>query len=849
MAAPRDRRHILVSADRRERHKYTRPPQKIDPKPIPTPASRQQHGQALKTSFELAVADAQARRAHADVEVHGGQPGVYVEFESQPGVPLQLPSLEDKGKGIELVAVTESAEEAGGPVTQRATVFVPDEKTDHFTGRLDKYADDSPKAMREVRHEAMLDPVAEIRLATLRGLWTDSAEAYPAEAEQIWWEVWLRRHDEAELARFMEYCGLKNLTMGDRRLQFDDRIVVLVRATPAQLAGSMDVLQDVAEVRKAKEAVAFFLDLRPAEQADWADDLRERTTPPPPDAPAVSILDTGVNRGHPNLEAVIADDDTHAVDPEWGTHDNGGGPEMVGHGTAMAGLALYGDLSRVLPSDGAVRLRHRAESVKILPPAAAAPNPPELYGTITAEVASRVEVQAPQRRRCFALAVTAHDVRDRGRPTSWSAAVDALAVGRSFDQTSQGLTYLDDDEDPPRRLFVVSAGNVSRDLLQVDHLEQSDLRPIQDPAHAWNALTVGASTDLVDVTDPDYAGWAPLAPRGELSPYSTTSVPFADPWPLKPDVVFEGGNVVHRAGEVDFPIADLSVLTTHHRPVERLFTCSTATSAATAQVARMAAILVAEYPEFWPETVRALLVHSARWTPQMRAHLKGAGGKGARARLVRRYGYGVPSLERALRSATDALTLVVQDRISPYADGTTKDIHLYDLPWPKEVLEGLGEAPVRLRVTLSYFVEPNPARRGWQKRYQYASHGLRFKLKGPTETAADFHKRINKAARAEKEKGPEGGGGLDWYLGRARNKGSLHSDYWAGTAADLAECAVIGVHPVVGWWKEQPKRDRSARGVPYCLVVGIETDDVQTDLWTPVATEVGVPLTQVDIEI
>jgi len=32
----------------------------------------------------------------------------------------------------------------------------------------------------------------------------------------------------------------------------------------------------------------------------------------------------------------------------------------------------------------------------------------------------------------------------------------------------------------------------------------------------------------------------------------------------------------------------------------------------------MAAQIMAEYPEIWPETVRALLIHSARWTEKMK---------------------------------------------------------------------------------------------------------------------------------------------------------------------------------------------------------------------------------------
>lgn len=62
------------------------------------------------------------------------------------------------------------------------------------------------------------------------------------------------------------------------------------------------------------------------------------------------------------------------------------------------------------------------------------------------------------------------------------------------------------------------------------------------------------------------------------------------------------------------------------------------------------------------------------------------------------------------------------------------------------------------------------------------------------------------------------------------------------SAADLADRGVIAVYPVSGWWKDQPKRDRSALGARYSLVVSIETPSVEADLWTPVAQQVGVPV-------
>src|SRR5260370_7696716 len=124
-------------------------------------------------------------------------------------------------------------------------------------------------------------------------------------------------------------------------------------------------------------------------------------------------------------------------------------------------------------------------------------------------------------------------------------------------------------------------------------------------------------------------------------------------------------------------------------------------------------------------------------------------GQVGRESLLRRYGFGVPSAERALRSAADAVTLVVQDVIHPFANGRLREMHLHSLPWPTDALHDLGDANVRLRVTLSYFIEPVATRRGWRKRFRYPSHGLRFDIKKPLESVDPFRKRLNNLALAE----------------------------------------------------------------------------------------------------
>ena len=281
-----------------------------------------------------------------------------------------------------------------------------------------------------------------------------------------------------------------------------------------------------------------------------------------------------------------------------------------------------------------------------------------------------------------------------GRPTSWSAAVDALAAGVGVDVQNGGTVLLDEGELAERRLFIISAGNVRLHDMAADHLDRSNVEPIEDPGQAWNALTVGAYTDLarLDPDDHQWLGWSPVAPAGELSPFSRTGVLFGGGWPHKPDVVAEGGNVAISPAGVDFDTPDaLQILTTQRViPHGRPLTTSNGTSAATSKVAHIAASVLSEYAGLWPEAVRALVVHSAEWTEAMRAQFDGATSRKSRVALRRRYGMGTPDVTRATKSASDALTLIVQDTIHPFdGDGKMREMHLHELPWPTEALHQL----------------------------------------------------------------------------------------------------------------------------------------------------------------
>jgi hypothetical protein len=770
-----------------------------------------------------------------------------VVFESFPGIELALKRLEPRqGKHHpELRAVQEVM--VDDKIIERATVFIPDGTLGRFMTKIEKYLQTTDS--ERPRNFEFVDRIRTIGLASLKELWTDPPEEFPPHDDRVWWEVWLRKRDGQELDRLGEFASNINARVGRQSLGFADRTVVLLEASASQLGHALDVLDDLAELRGPREP-AELLALEPAsDQAEWVAQLAERTLPPSGEAPSACIVDTGVHQSHPlSWRTLLHPDDCHSCNPNWNTLDD------RGHGTEMAGLALYGELGQVILSGQEVRLRHRLESVRLLPPQTHT-NLPELYGALTATAASLVEIQAPSRRRVFSLAVTDEWVASGagasraafGQPTSWSSAIDALSAGLSIDVTNEGLVFLDEGEETARRLFILAAGNVR--TFDHDHLTRSDLEPVEDPGQAWNALTVGAHTNLDDLSaaGAGFSGYSPIAPQGELSPFSRTSVPFDRVWPIKPDIVYEGGNLARSPAGTVLDTPEVMQLLTTKAPLldQRLLTVANGTSAATAQISRIGALILADYPSLWPETIRALIVHSSEWTPAMRVWLDAASTRVQKVALHRRYGMGVPDLVRATRSASDALTLIVQDVIHPFdGQGRMREMHLHDLPWPTEILAELGSVQVRLRVTLSYFIEPNPGRRGWVQRYTYPSHGLRFDVRKPTESTLDFRKRINKKALAEEERRPKSeSDASEWFFGPDnRTAGSLHTDIWQGTAADLAQRGVLAIYPVTGWWKERKERDHSDRGARYALIVSIETPEQEVDIWTPVAQQVGVPI-------
>lgn len=790
------------------------------------PRERTEHANRLLHQIQQA---SEAARAMLTVRQDAGiarEGGLYLKFLGAPGFDLPFESLGDERARIALLNVKESD---GGDV---ATVFVPTSKLAIIERKVARYRDSEVPDGGRAKHQKLVANIEAVALAQFDEIWTDSPSVLPPEPdERFWAEVWLRVGEELEtaeeIAAAFQFVGLEP---GRGQIQFPERRVVPVQGSRRQFGRAMLLLNSIAELRRVKDTAAFFHTETADGQQEWVDSLIERIVVGDQESPPrVCLLDTGVN-DHPLLLPTMAPGGKHSNEPGWDPGD------QHGHGTNMAGLCMFGDLSDALLSAGPFAVDHQLESVKVL--RHDGDNQGRLPGDITREAIGRAEI-TPDVNRAFVMALSSTDSRDRGRPSTWSAMVDKLASGA---------------DDETRRLLVVSGGNVPREQW-VDYPTSNSLEGVHDPGQAWNALTVGAYTEKDTLDAANFPGWSVVAPAGDLGPSSTTSSTW-NAWPIKPDIVMEGGNAAYDPGGSVDTVESLDVLTTNHQFIARPLQLFGDTSAAAAIAGRFAAQLYAAYPQLWPETVRGLMVHSAEWTQPMLDRFVDSDPWSATKtdvrNLVRHCGYGVPSMESALWSVENELTLVCHGELQPFdekldADGrndgyTTKDMNLHLIPWPQEALAELEETEVELKVTLSYFVEPNPAERGWAGRYRYQSHGLRFAVKKGSENLDQFRHRVNAYAR-QQEGGERGTDSDGWLIGdTTRSLGSIHTDRWRGTARALSERGVIAISPTIGWWRERPKHGRWNNKARYALLVSIVAPAVEVNLFASIANQIAIPV-------
>lgn len=824
----RDNPHLSIDGFR-ETTQYAFPARAQKRKPLREDYGA--HADALLDQLAAALGALPPADQDDRLRLPGLKPGSLVEIGTRP------PPAASRVKATKVPATLEFSNqdilvlrtERRGDRAESAVLFVPDDARAFLRGRIADYGRDPGNARRpDVDRFEVVETISAPAPDVLFAVEVDLAA--PA---VTWWEVWVPRvGDRSE--RLRAVARANNLDIHPNRLLFPETEVHFVHSSAAALARFSGRLPGaISEIRPARGTIEPFLERAGVlGQAEWVEELAARTIAPADGAPVVCALDTGVASQHPLIAPGLSG--AWAFDAAWGTDDHA---PHGGHGTAMASLILYGDLEPHMNGGGDVELTHSAESVKLLPPQGFPAHQPPSYGVVTQGAVAVAEIERPDVVRSFCLATSTTDFPP-SRPSSWSGALDQIAAGSMPGDLVEGLPAAE----RPKRLMLVATGNVLEGMK--DDVLPS--QPIEDPAQSWNALTIGGFTRKDHPPQPP-PSLAPLVAANNRSPFGRGSQELPDDLtPIKPEVLFEAGNMVVDDAEFCGWHQAVSLLAAgsdfHAEPLVPFW----ATSAAVGVGGNFVGALQAALPDLWPETHRALTVDSASWPQPMRKRLVGrgahwkTGSKAEKQQLLREFGYGVPDLERAIRSAKNEFTLVAQSEIQPFAlgadgrSGVFNEMHFYSLPWPAAGLEQLENELVTMKVTLSYFTEPNLTGRAGTRPETYRSFGLRFAMKKRGETEAAFRARVNATqegddSAAERESSC-------WLLGpKAIQAGSLHCDLWRGYAIDLAGHGSIAVYPVGGWWKTHPGQRRMTDTARYALTISISAAGQAVDLYSEVS--------------
>jgi len=415
--------------------------------------------------------------------------------------------------------------------------------------------------------------------------------------------------------------------------------------------------------------------------------------PPPIDAPHICVIDSGIARGHPLLEDAVGE--TIAI-----PYALGDGLDVCGHGTTVAGIALYGDAATYLRPGEIVQ--------EVWIDAARVTNADNAFDDkklIPTQMREAITYFAGIGCRIFNISLGDERVPyDGGKPSAWADVLDNLAHELDI-------------------VIVVSAGNYKH-FLQ-DNATPDDCRTqypsyllspaarIIEPATAANVLTVGAiareGQPARSQSWPQYVAPIPIAQPDQPSPFTRGGLGVRGA--VKPDVVDYGGNFSYdgQSQRLLTKDAGLSIISLNWEYANgALFLFDLGTSFATPRIANLCAKILSNYPTVSANLIRALVAHSAKMPLGVDAMSLSDVEK------MRLCGYGRPDANRALFSTDNRVVLITESALE--MDG----FHIYEVPIPSEFQYTRGER--HIAITLAF--DP-PVR---HRRSEYLGCDMIFRL-------------------------------------------------------------------------------------------------------------------------
>ena len=526
---------------------------------------------------------------------------------------------------------------------------------------------------------------------------------------------------------------------------------------------------------------------------------------PDVDAPAVCVIDSGIQEAHVFIQPAIDQPTSYCFLPGKQSTDVGDFVKPGGHGTRVSGAVLYGE---TVPPNGAPKLPFWIQNARVLNEQNKMPEdlfPPEVLRAAVTRFHT-----GPRQTRIFNHSINASGYCRRRYMSAWAAEIDLLCA--TYDV-----------------LIVQSAGNLPTTgpapyIGVKDHLDAGRPYPdylyeasahVANPAQSLQALTVGS----IAYGAFDDGGWRTFGRKdGHPSAFSRSGPGIWDV--LKPEVVEYGGDdsrtandpVDVREGGIAAACPEL-VRSTVFPPGPAYDRDAVGTSFAAPKVARIAAQLQTVLPDEPALLYRALIVQSARWPDRAEAlmtRLRQTTDPDERQTLIEKasdiircLGYGLPNVLRATTNTEYRTTFITsgQKFIRPL------EAHIYQVPIPGELRGAGDEYDIRIEVTLSYAAQPRRTRRNLRR---YLSTWVDWKSSKLGESIASF--RVGALKEAEDGDNPQPGATLPWVLqekfndgfihGTKRNSGTVQKDWAIVKSNTLPQDFCVAVVGHEGWSRD-----------------------------------------------
>lgn len=822
-------------------------------------ANRRGHGALLAEAANNAVAAWDTRRLErSDAELPPLPPNIPLFLDVEPGSDLEylrkhfnLEIVSEHDDGVVLVA---SADQDMSKFLETAAAFVEERRGATTAAKIYGLAGPGNSRLRLERllSESLLEKwntIVDTQIYTLDvgveclGTATvpDTPEQKPDETDA---------HFEARLARWLPAWRAAESSwddlMGEREFEFanfitgyggevldimheahvgaatlPDSFTVRVRLRGLAVRDLVLNYPYVFEVSEPEDVADMFAGTEVQDHEEHALQILA----PDDNAPAVCIIDSGIQEQHPLLAWAIDAGSSTCFIPESASADVADYVRPGGHGTRVAGAVIF---PQGIPLEGEYKPPCWLQNARVLDAKnglSDSLHPPSYLRAVVEQFH-----HGERSTRLFNHSIAAYRPCRLRNMSAWAATMDWLSWEYDvlFFQSAGNLPH--NSSALPFRLGVLDHLNSGFDY--PDYLIRNSSR-IPSPSESLQAITVGS------VSHADYSGIGATSFAGNdrCSAFSTTGLGVWDS--IKPDVVEYGGDFVRDGSQppsITTPsqvCPDLVRSTMHGGPL-----CSkdeVGTSYASPKVAAIGAALQALLPDETTLLYRALIVNSARW-PEW------AENSGNKLSIIRQLGFGIPDVQRATENTIHRVTLITAGENQVKA----KEAQIYQIPIPEELRSPGEDFNVRIDVTLSYVAKPRRTRRNIR---QYLSTWVDWRSSNLGESVESFSNRVLKSGDRTLE---DGEGVIPWKIrekddwgeisGVRRGDGTVQKDWVVVKSHQLPTDFCVAVVGHAGWDKDP---DAFAK---YALTVSIEAINQDLEIYNQISASVNAIISTSEIE-